>query len=267
VSGRASLLVLGLFGSACSLDRAPLSMDSRVEQAPIFDGAGTSGSGGAGAGGGGGAAGTAGAGSGGSGGPSDGGSGGASGGGGTAGSGGSAGGSGASGSGGAAGVTDCASNDDVDGDGYAASACGGEDCNDALAQVNPDGIDFCNGLDDDCSGGVDDGFTAFGCLLPSAVGVCVTGHCEIVSCADGSQDCDAVAANGCELVDSVRGDCKQQNCSGKVSEVSTDPPLDDGEECTIEECNGGAPLVRDAPDGTDCGEGGTCKDGSCESGD
>jgi hypothetical protein len=44
---------------------------------------------------------------------------------------------------------------DADGDGY--SVCDG-DCDDGNALVNPGAFDFPNGLDDDCSGGVDDPF-------------------------------------------------------------------------------------------------------------
>ncbi len=42
---------------------------------------------------------------------------------------------------------------DEDGDGYLS----GEDCNDLDADVNPDAEDTCDGLDNDCSGQVDDG--------------------------------------------------------------------------------------------------------------
>ncbi|GDX83287.1 hypothetical protein LBMAG42_50980 [Deltaproteobacteria bacterium] len=41
---------------------------------------------------------------------------------------------------------------DVDGDGWA--AC--EECDDSLPDVNPDGTEVCNALDDDCDGGVDE---------------------------------------------------------------------------------------------------------------
>ncbi|GEM_PF-3061067 len=58
---------------------------------------------------------------------------------------------------------------DTDGDGYGAPASSrlacdepaghvatGDDCNDTDAQVNPDGIEICNGVDDDCDGASDD---------------------------------------------------------------------------------------------------------------
>ncbi len=47
----------------------------------------------------------------------------------------------------------CADGDD---DGYADSACGGQDCDDTDAQINPAGVETCNGADDDCDGQVDE---------------------------------------------------------------------------------------------------------------
>jgi hypothetical protein len=49
---------------------------------------------------------------------------------------------------------------DVDGDGHPDGQCCngancGSDCNDALRGVSPDSPEVCNGLDDDCDGGID----------------------------------------------------------------------------------------------------------------
>jgi hypothetical protein len=48
-------------------------------------------------------------------------------------------------------------NSDADNDGYDSPICGGDDCDDANASVNP-GVanDPCNGVDDDCDGQVDE---------------------------------------------------------------------------------------------------------------
>ncbi len=46
---------------------------------------------------------------------------------------------------------------DQDGDGYEAFGYGGPDCNDIDATISPEGTETVNGLDDDCSGAVDDG--------------------------------------------------------------------------------------------------------------
>jgi hypothetical protein len=43
---------------------------------------------------------------------------------------------------------------DVDGDGYAGAASGGDDCNDAAPDIHPGAVDACgDGIDSDCSGG------------------------------------------------------------------------------------------------------------------
>ncbi len=46
-------------------------------------------------------------------------------------------------------------NCDADGDGHKALAVGGEDCDDENADISPDGVEICNGVDDDCDGLVD----------------------------------------------------------------------------------------------------------------
>jgi len=44
---------------------------------------------------------------------------------------------------------------DADGDGYADLFCGGDDCDDTNAAINPDAEEVCNDQDDDCDGYVD----------------------------------------------------------------------------------------------------------------
>lgn len=46
---------------------------------------------------------------------------------------------------------------DADGDGYVSTATGGTDCNDVLPAVNPGAAELCDGKDDNCNGGADDG--------------------------------------------------------------------------------------------------------------
>jgi len=45
---------------------------------------------------------------------------------------------------------------DSDGDGFDDAACGGDDCDDTSASVNPDADEVCNTLDDDCDSAVDE---------------------------------------------------------------------------------------------------------------
>ena len=65
---------------------------------------------------------------------------------------------------------------DADGDGYLDIACGGDDCDDADAGVNPGAAEVLDGMDQDCDGMVDEGVLPAGALIiteimrnPSAV--------------------------------------------------------------------------------------------------
>ncbi|MDH5493039.1 MAG: MopE-related protein, partial [Myxococcales bacterium] len=97
----------------------------------------------------------------------------------------------------------------------------------------------CNTLDDDCDGSVDEGFDLLtdvqncgscgnACVLAAAVPSCVAGACAIFSCADGFQNLNGIAADGCEYACSVRGAevCNglDDDCDGLVDEGLT-PPL------------------------------------------
>jgi hypothetical protein len=46
---------------------------------------------------------------------------------------------------------------DADQDGHLSSACAGDDCDDSDAKINPDIAEICNGIDDNCKGGTDEG--------------------------------------------------------------------------------------------------------------
>jgi hypothetical protein len=47
-------------------------------------------------------------------------------------------------------------NCDLDEDGYDAVECAGPDCDDRDPEINPEGIESCNGIDEDCDGAVDE---------------------------------------------------------------------------------------------------------------
>ncbi len=48
---------------------------------------------------------------------------------------------------------------DADDDGYTAAEYDGDDCDDRDAAANPDAVETCNGLDDNCDGGIDEALT------------------------------------------------------------------------------------------------------------
>lgn len=77
---------------------------------------------------------------------------------------------------------------DLDGDGYIAAACGGTDCEDGNAAINPGTPEICgDGLDNNCVGGVDEGCLGLGepCEAPDE---CETGFCVQQVCCDTACD-------------------------------------------------------------------------------
>jgi hypothetical protein len=164
---------------------------------------------------------------------------------------------------------------DDDADGYDATTCGGTDCNDADASIHPGATEYCDGVDEDCDGTVDDNavdastwyrdadsdgygnpsVTTRSCNLPAGY------TSNATDCYDG----DATAhPSGTEAADGVDDDC-----DGIVDE-GTDAYDDDGDgyaenggDCddgdggtspaTLETCNG---LDDDCDgttdEGTDC---------------
>jgi len=100
---------------------------------------------------------------------------------------------------------------DADGDGYMAIDCGGDDCDDQDASVNPGAAEICGDLlDNNCDGQVDEGCAApCGSDADCAAGqVCVAGTC-MAGCASDA-DCAAgeVCFNGACVVPCVTdADC------------------------------------------------------------
>ncbi len=111
---------------------------------------------------------------------------------------------------------------DADGDGYASVATGGDDCDDANADVHPGAAEACNGVDDDCNGAIDDilvhydldrdGYgdpavtvTVLGCDLPAGL---VT---DATDCDDADATVFPGAVEVCNGVD--------DNCDGQVDEA------------------------------------------------
>lgn len=80
---------------------------------------------------------------------------------------------------------------DADGDGVVAAL----DCDDSNAKTYPGAIEVCDGVDNNCSGTVDDNVSV---LVSHGLGSCADGKISVSQCSKGFSDCDGNVANGCE---------------------------------------------------------------------
>ncbi len=112
------------------------------------------------------------------------------------------------------------------------------DCDDTENGVHPGTTEYCDGVDEDCDGEIDEGAHVY-CRLENAVSSCIAGGCEIFSCVAGFADVNRDPQDGCEAV--------------------VDPSsLDTGTPCTSDgECND-----RNICNGIESCQGGTCRLGT-----
>ncbi len=123
---------------------------------------------------------------------------------------------------------DAAACDDADGDGYYAVLCGGNDCDDSDARINPGAQEVCDPdfIDEDCDpstlGNEDrdrDGFLAMTCGNYQPNGVLLTGD----DCDDTNPDIHPNQVEVCNGVD--------DNCDGRVDEgLRVDAWIDNDED-------------------------------------
>jgi hypothetical protein len=151
---------------------------------------------------------------------------------------------------------------DDDGDGFGSIASGGVDCDDGDAAVNPDAVETCNGVDDDCDFIADDALLVTFWLDDDGDGFggpASTAACALPEgyAAEGGDcdDRDATVSPGAEEVcDGIDQDCDDvadEDVKGTyLSDRDGDGFGDDA--ATIEAC--------DAPEGYVV-EGGDCNDG------
>jgi hypothetical protein len=149
---------------------------------------------------------------------------------------------------------------DADGDGYENAGLGGRDCDDGDPTVNPDGIEVCNGIDDDCDGVIDDGV-----LHPYHADADGDGYgdpaVEIEDCSappgyvDDDRDCDDTNAarwpGNPEVCDGYDNDCNGEIDEGGVKETFWGDADGDGygdPAVTTEACRAPAGYVENADD-------------------
>jgi hypothetical protein len=121
---------------------------------------------------------------------------------------------------------------DEDRDGFAAIACGGDDCDDANPRVNPRAREVCvGGVDDDCDGTAD--CRDADCRADPACAMCAATETSCTNRAD--DDCD-------ELVDCLDPDCAASPaCAMTCTEVEVcgngrDDDCDGSTDCDDREC-------------------------------
>lgn len=140
---------------------------------------------------------------------------------------------------------------DADGDGFAACA----ECDDGEALVRPDADEVCNGVDDDCDGGIDLGAVDAPVWYADRDGDGFTTSETSVACAppegylgeqSAAPDCDDAQASVHPGAVEIEGDGRDQDCDGTdaVSTDSASPPT--------ETDSGGHPVLPPTPRGP-CG--------------
>lgn len=92
---------------------------------------------------------------------------------------------------------------DADGDGYNDASCGGNDCDDNDASINPGAAEVCDGIDNNCDGQVDEGFTD---TDNDGLADCIDPDDDNDGCLDGD-DANPLTASGDSDCDGVADDC------------------------------------------------------------
>jgi formylglycine-generating enzyme required for sulfatase activity len=140
------------------------------------------------------------------------------------------------------------------------------DCNDNDALVNPAAAEICgNGIDDNCSGGVNEGFAD---LNGDGVADCVPFGTATDSDGDGVVDAD----DNCPFAPNPGQDDADADGLGDACDLGCPPVCNDGNPCTTDSCNGVTlncqfvPNTAACSDGDACTVGDACAAGQCAPG-
>jgi len=76
----------------------------------------------------------------------------------------------------------------------------GGDCNEGNVLIHPEATEFCNSVNDDCDGSIDEnGAAVCEATLPGSEALCQNGECVITGCNGTRVDCNGVFTDGCEV--------------------------------------------------------------------
>ena len=167
---------------------------------------------------------------------------------------------------------------DADGDGFEAIGCGsGDDCDDLAGAVHPGASEVCDGIDNDCSGGADDG-AGMQCRLGSAPTSCTTScgttgsqgctsSCTRTPCVAATETCNGCDDDGDGIADDGLG-CRLGTTNSCVTSCGTPGSQSCAADCSgFSACRAASETCNDCDDNGNgmVDEGFTCRRGTSRS--